>query len=206
MKYSIIIPSDNQMLASQAKNSLSGFNVNIFRGEKYESYSKLINDCVLSAEEEIVIIVNHKIRATPLHIYNMVDLIHRGYGLVCLQNFHFYGFKKDLFRKIGFFDERFIGGGYEDADLIRRLIEHNIGWYDAVGVPVVQMKTSWDNSLAGEFFHSKWEDGELNRLIPDEEIKYDLGEYKGSVFFDLKRTVLSKTNTDYFNKINFSFI
>ena len=61
------------------------------------------------AKEEIVIIMNHKIRAKPLDIWKMVKLIYEGYGLVCMRNFYFYGFKKDLIRKIGFFDERYIG-------------------------------------------------------------------------------------------------
>ena len=157
MKYSIKIPSHNPFLAQQAKECLGGFDVDIFNGKDYSSYAKLINDCILSAKEEIVIIVNHKIRARAVDIYKMVSLIHKGFGLVCMRNFYFYGFKKDLIRKIGFFDERFIGGGCEDSDLIRRLIENKIGWYDSVETPLVIMNSSWDQSKAYEFFAKKME-------------------------------------------------
>ena len=205
MKYEIIIPSNNPTLAQQSKNCLPQFPVRIFNGENYPSFAKLINDCILSCNEEVVIIMNHKIRASFLHINQMLHLINKGYGLVCLQNFHFFGFKKDLIRKVGWLDERYIGGGCEDADLIRRLIEKNIGWYDAVGVPVLQITSSWDQTKAYEFFKSKWKDMALERLIPDEKYDYDLGEYKGSEFLDLTHTILSKSNRDYFKKINFKF-
>lgn len=205
MKYSIIIPSNHPTLAQQAKNCLWGLEATIFNGKGYPSYAKLINDCILSAKEEVVIIVNHKVRATPLDIYKMLYLINKGYGLVCMRNFYFYGFKKDLIRKVGFFDERFIGGGCEDSDLIRRLIENKIGWYDSVETQLVIQPSSWDQSKAYEFFHKKWKDLALERLLPDEKYDYELGPYQGSTFLGLEYTTLSKTNEDYFNSINFKF-
>jgi hypothetical protein len=204
-KFDIFIPTNNLMLAQQAKNCISAFNPIIFNGNNYPSFSKLINDCILAAENEIVIIVNQKIRATPLHINKMLYLINKGYGLVCLQNFHFFGFKKDLIRTIGFFDERFEGGGCEDADIIRRLIEHKIGWYDSTETNVLQMKSTWNSSKAYEFFYTKWKDGKIERLLEDEKPKYNLGEEKSSSFLPLSSTVLSKTNKDYFDSINFNF-
>jgi len=205
MKYSIIIPSNNFKLAEKAKECLIGFPIKIFDGTNYPSYAKLINDCIIDADEEIVIIVNHKLRPNAMHIYKMIELIHKKYGLVCMRNFHFYGFKKDLIRKIGFFDERYIGGGCEDADLIRRLIENNIGWYDSVEVPVLSIHSTWDQTKAYDFFYKKWKDGKLERLIPDEKYDYDIGEYKGANFLGLEHTILSKTNRDYFNSIEFKF-
>jgi len=205
MKYSIIIPSHNPTLSQQAKNCLPGFPVTIFNGAGYPSYAKLINNCIMNAEEEIVIIMNHKIRATAFDIYKMLHLINKGYGLVCMRNFYFYGFKKDLIRKVGFFDERFIGGGCEDSDLIRRLIENNVGWYDSIETPLIIIPTTWDQSKAYEFFHKKWKDLALERLLPDEKYDYDLGEYQGAKFLGLEHTILSKTNEDYFNSINFKF-
>ena len=203
MKYEIIIPSNNSTLAQQTLNCVKGFPVKVFKGDNYPSYAKLINDCILSAEEEIVIILNHKIRATAIDIWKMVDLLHRGYGLVCLRNFYFYGFKKDLIRKVGFFDERYIGGGCEDSDFINRLIENNIGWYDSTETPVVQLKSTWNSIKALEFHYQKWD--VLTRLKQDEIYNYNIGEYKETKFLDLSHTILSKTNQDYFNYINFKF-
>lgn len=205
LNYEIIVPSHDQSLAQKVKDCLNGFPVKIFDGRGYPSYAKLINDCILSTKKEIVIIANHKLRPTALHIYKMLELIHKGYGLVCMRNFYFYGFKKDLIRKVGFFDERFLGGGCEDADLIRRLIENKIGWYDSVETPLVIMPTSWDQTKAYEHMNKKWKDGKLERLLPDEKYDYDLGPYQGSKFLGLESTILSKTNEDYFNNINFKF-
>ena len=203
---SIIVPSNRPDLAVQAKKCLSGnFEVIIHDGANYPSFSKLINDCIVEAKHEIVIIVNHKIRAHVNHILKMIDLLNTGYGLVCLQNFHFFGFKKDLIRKIGFFDERFLGGGYEDADFVRRLIENNIGFYDSTETMVLEMRSSWDKSRAESWFYQKWKDGKLERLVSDETYDYDIGSSRGSTFLDLSHTVLSKTNADYFNSIYFNF-
>jgi hypothetical protein len=192
-------------LANQAKNCINEFPVTIFKGDNYLSYAKLINDCIMIANEEIVIIMNHKIRASFLDINKMLYLINKGYGLVCMRNFYFYGFKKDLIRKVGFFDERFIGGGCEDADLIRRLIENNIGWYDSVETNLIIIPTSWDQTKAYEWMNTKWENGKLKRLISDQKYDYNIGEYQGANFLDLTHTILSKTNEDYFKTINFKF-
>jgi len=205
VKYSIIITTHGgSHHAKIAENSIKGFPLKIFDGTGYKSWSKLINDCVISADEEIVIIMNHKIRAKAMDIWKMVNLIHEGYGLVCMRNFYFFGFKKDLFRKVGFMDERF-PGGCEDSDLIRRLIENNIGWYDSVETDVIIEKSVWDHTKSYDFFKSKWKDMALERLLPDETYDYDIGEYRGAKFLDLTHTILSKSNEDYFNKINFKF-
>jgi GT2 family glycosyltransferase len=209
MNYSIIIPSNNPMLGQQAKNCLPGLNVTIFNGNGYLSYAKLINDCILSAKEEVVIILNHKTRPSPLHIYKIMHLLHMGYGLVCLQYFHLYGFKKDLIRKIGFFDERFIGGGQEDRDFCRRLIENDIAIYESAEVPEVYMKSSWNGSTALDFYTKKWSETQTHwkRILPDEQYDYDLGPtvssncnwlpFKNSIL--LKTSLPSHKQVKYFN-------
>jgi hypothetical protein len=101
--------------------------------------------------------------------------------------------------------DRFIGGSCEDSDLIRRLIENNIGWYDSIETNLLIKSSSWNSTKAYKFFYSKWKDGELERLLPDEEYDYELGPTKNAKFLDLSHTVLSKTNKDYFNKINYKF-
>jgi len=51
-----------------------------------------VNHAIVSADNEIVIICNYKVRPTP----------NEGYGFVALFRFTFFGFKKELFRRIGF--------------------------------------------------------------------------------------------------------
>lgn len=179
MNCSIFITTHgNSTLSQQAKNCLPGFNLIIFKGDEYPSYSKLVNDCILTAKEEIVIIMNHKVRPVPLQVYKMINLLYKGFGLVCLRNFHFYGFKKDLIREIGFFDERFVGGGFEDKDFGNRLLENDIALYESAESQEIYMDTSWKNQTkAVEFFSKKWKETRTSwkRLLPDEKYDYDLG-------------------------------
>jgi len=206
MDYTLfILTHGNSTFPEQIKNSLEGFPIIIFKGDGYNCYSKIINDIIVSCKTEIVIIINHKLRPSVFDIYKMLHLIHKGYGLVSMRNFYFFGFKKDLIRKIGFFDERF-NAGNEDSDFVRRVINNNIAWYDSIETPLIIMKTSWgDQSQSRDFFLTKWKDGKMERLIEDEKYNYDIGEYQGAKFLTLEHTVLSKTNEDYFNSINFKF-
>jgi predicted glycosyltransferase involved in capsule biosynthesis len=108
----------------------------------------------------------------------MVYLLYKGFGVVCLRNFHFYGFKKDLIRKIGFFDERFVGGGFEDKDFGNRLLENDIALYESTESQEIYMATSWNNQTkAVNFFSKKWKETHTSwkRLLPDEKYDYDLG-------------------------------
>jgi len=198
MNCSIIIPSHFMPLAKEAKDCLPGFDITIFNGKGYPSYSKLINDCILAAKEEIVIIMNHKIRPTSFHIHKIIELLNKGYGLVSLQNFYFYGFKKDLIRTIGFFDERFIGGGYEDADFGKRFIENDIALYIGVEAPLLRMKTTWNFDKSHEFYIKKWEETRTGwkRLLPDEKYDYDLGPMvnENNNWMPFKNSLLCKTS------------
>lgn len=191
----MIIPSHDFSLAEKAKESLGGFDIQVFDGRGYPSFSKLMNDCIVSAEHETVLILNHKLRANALHVYKMIELIRQGYGLVALCNFHFFGFKKDLFRKIGMWDERFVGGEYEDSDVVRRMIEADIGIYMTKEVPEIYIRSGWDNTLTRKFFYEKWPGGGVERALPEPELPYDLGPYQGSGFLTLKQSHV-KNGTD----------
>lgn len=206
MEYTALIPSNNETLAYQTKNCFPDDHVRIFWGHNYPSFSKLMNDCIMEAEHETVIIINHKIRGNMMHINKMLYLLNKGYGLVGLQNFRMFGFKKDLIRKIGWFDERFVGGCFEDSDFVRRIIEADIAWYDAREVPVMESACLWDSSKAKEHFYKKWKDGEMERLMEDETYDYDIGPYQGTKFLPKSKTVLSKPNQDYYDSINYKFV
>jgi hypothetical protein len=204
--YDIWIPSSRPELAEETKKCFPLFNAVIFDGSGYGSFSKLINDCILSSTNEIIIIIADKVRGNSEDIVRMLKLINEGYGIVCLSIFYFFGFKKDLIRKIGWLDERYVLGGWEDADYLRRLKEANIGFYYEKEVPVIEIKTSWGyckpggletdiNSLAGRHYLSKWAEvpnKSFTRLMEEEMYPYDIGDYNGSVFVDFSKTVYHK--------------
>ena len=109
--YTVNIIVHDLELAKPVQDSLTPLPVNIFDGKNYPSFSKLINDVIVYNPTEIVIIASYKVRPTQNDINKMINLINEGYGYVATYRFAFLGFKKELIRRIGFFDERFIGGG-----------------------------------------------------------------------------------------------
>jgi GT2 family glycosyltransferase len=145
-KFSIIIPSHRPELANKTRECLKDFDCIMHDGTGCPSFSKLINGAIMKAEQEIVIIANDKVRPKPEHIRKMIFLFNKGFGFVGLFRFGFFGFSKDLIRTIGFFDERFIGGGFEDVDFGRRLLEADIAIYESPEVPYEHMKSSWDGT------------------------------------------------------------
>lgn len=191
----IWIPSNRPHLANEAKKSLEPYEAKIFDGSNYPSFAKLINDCIMNSEHEIMIFSNDKARGTPEHLEKILKLLDDGYGLVGLYNFGFFGFKKDLIRKVGFLDERFVGGGYEDTDFVARLKEADIAFYYTMEVPYIQIPPSWKinwaqpNSLNKIHFFNKWiefrDRGQIvdyKRKLPEETYPYDLGEFQGTSF------------------------
>jgi len=157
----------------------------------------------MSAENEIIIICSHKVRPTPLDVRRTVDLINEGYGLVALFSFAFFGFKKELIRRIGFFDERYIGGGYEDCDMVRRVSEAGISIYEERSVKYIETPSSWDQSKTRSHFLAKWEEnwsepweknphsGSVHRKLPEETYPYDLGPSDTSVVFKRRTSSIS---------------
>jgi hypothetical protein len=195
MDYEIIIPSHRPHLSRGAQQCIQDFNHRIFDGTNYPSFSKLINDCIVSCQSETIIICNDKFRPKSTDIEKAIDMIDEGWGLVALHRFGFFGFKKDLIRKIGFFDERYLGGGYEDCDFVRRLKEADVGYYESEEVEYMYLPTSWNYekfTYTRDFFFKKWKhEGDLiTRQMAEEIYNYDIGTTKHSKFFDFNKTIL----------------
>lgn len=181
--YTIFIPSHRPAMAANVQKSLGHIPSKIFDGTDYPSFSKLINDCIVTCETENVIIISDKIEPTHENIDKMNDFIDQGFGITTLYRFAFFGFKKELIRQIGFFDQRFLGGGCEDRDMVRRLWEANIAYYESQEANYKWMKTTWKygqaNSPAKKHFKEKWTEnlkqGILIRKLPEEIYDYDIG-------------------------------
>ncbi len=159
--------------------------VNYFDGSGFESFSKLINSCVAACPTEIVIIASYKVLPTNQDVLKLLDLINQGYAFVGLCNFRFFGFKKELFRRIGPLDERYLGGGFEDYDFCVRLAEANLAAYFTTEVVCNHAPSSWgDYSYGNKIWATKWrhtwQEGnripiELTRTWPEEKYNYDFG-------------------------------
>lgn len=184
--YTINIIVHDLKLAKPVQESLNPLPVNIFNGKDYPSFSKLINDVIVNNPTEIVIVASYKVRPTQNDVQKMIDLINKGYGYVATYRFAFFGFKKEIIRRIGFFDERFIGGGYEDCDIMRRCIENNISIYESEEVIYYPKKSIWNNSVSRTHFIKKWlepKNNKITRLLDEENYDYDIGVSDTNVEF-----------------------
>ncbi len=172
MKADIVIMSHDTHSGSEAQTSLQPLESRVFHGAGYPSFSKLVNDCILSSSKETIIICSYKVRPGPQDIDRLLALLDQGYGIVGLYRFAFFGFHKNLIRKIGFMDERFIGGGYEDCDIVRRLMMHDIAYYEAECVPYIKRGSTWSYVRSEQFFKEKWTHDGISKTvfqnIPDE--------------------------------------
>lgn len=97
----------------------------------YESYSELINHSVATTDDEWIILINDRTHPTVDEVEKMLYLLENGYACVLLYNVGFMGFSKELIRKIGWWDQRFTYGGWEDRDWVWRIKKANLALYES---------------------------------------------------------------------------
>lgn len=97
----------------------------------YESYSELINHSVATTDDEWIILINDRTHPTVDEVEKMLYLLENGYACVLLYNVGFMGFSKELIRKIGWWDQRFTYGGWEDRDWVWRIRKANLALYES---------------------------------------------------------------------------
>lgn len=193
MEFTILIPSCRPELAKEVELSLSPLPVTHWDGTGYPSFSKLINDCIVHCPTEWVVICSDKVRPGPGHIDRMMALLDQGYAFVGLYSFACFAFPKELVRRIGYFDERFVGGECEDSDYMVRMREADLAYYLSKEVPYLPMASSWDNSLSRPHFIRKWGSihmDEARRLLPEERgAGEELGESRPMTFLSFSASI-----------------
>ena len=112
MEYTLYLISYRPHLATEIEKSISPETFVYFDGTGYPSFSKLVNSVVAECPTEIVIIMSDKVRPTQNHVHELIAKLNQGYGFVGTYSYAFFGFRKDLMRRIGMFDERYVGGGF----------------------------------------------------------------------------------------------
>lgn len=177
--YSLYVISNKPHLFDPIVKSLAPERVIYFDGSGCKSFSRLVNTCVTHCRTEMIIIMSDKVLPTADHVKKTIDLLQKGYAFVALYRFAFFGFKKELMRKIGMMDENHVGGGYEDEDFYIRLIEHNLSMYVTHDVPYSAAPSSWNPELARDYHFRKWQynphTNVLQRMLADPKLDYDLG-------------------------------
>ena len=200
--FSIYVISNRYQLAKQVIDCLPDLSVEYFDGSNIESFSQLVNKCVEQCPTETIIMCSDKVILEKKYINKLLSLINDGYGFVGLYRFALFGIKKELFRIIGCMDERYIGGGYEDCDLLRRMNEANISYYEANEVPIKKMSSSWSSDLCLKHFRNKWkviDNLTIKRMLPEEEYDYDFGKSKKTIFLDWNYSILGEASGNFKN-------
>ena len=198
--YSIYLITHKHEHLPRIQKAIAPEKVELFDGTGYDSFSKIINKCTVSAQTETVIMMSYKVTPNAEHVKKTLELLDQGYAFAALYRFGFFGFRKELFRRIGFMDERYIRGGFEDNDLYIRLKEANLAGYIVTEMPFSSEPSTWGDYTPG-FMHFKKKWGvthpgpsEVSRLLPEEKYKYDLGSSKPFDFMTWDNSVITGHN------------
>jgi hypothetical protein len=113
-----------------------------------------------------VLISNDKARPTPKDVHKLIDLLKFGYDFVGLYRMGFFGFNKKLIDKVGYFDEKFYDGGYEDNDFYIRLKANNCAVYISEEIEYkVGIESLWPQKISKEHFFDKYQFDHKRKLI-----------------------------------------
>ena len=177
----------------------------------YPSYSQLVNDAVITSPTERIIFVNDRVVPTTAEAKKILYLLENGFAAATQWSVAYMGVTKELFRKIGWWDERFLGGGYEDDDFVLRLRLANLAYYESI-------ESNYDFSFKSKqriegggacaksepHFLRKWFQMEdyIARVVPEEvkpEYNNLVGPSRADISSKWKPWNQSQIGVDYYN-------
>jgi len=196
MDYSCYHISNKPEIFPNLQECLNPEKINFHDGTNIGCFSRLVNTCVEKSPTEIVVMMSDKVKPNIDHLNKLLNLLEEGYAFVGLYRFAFFGFKKELFRRIGPLDEGFVPGGYEDDDYYFRLKEANLAMYLSHEVPYTITTSSWYNNLKIQqsYFTSKWGKQIIPhykkaiRQFPENPHQYNFGLSTGANFLPWQYT------------------
>jgi hypothetical protein len=176
------------------------FNLRIERyPHAYPSFSQLMNHAIASSKNEWMIFLNDRTTASSKETQKIIDLLEDGFACVFLYNVGYMGFSKELIRKIGWWDERFLLGGWEDRDWVARIKRADLALYESqeacydyswksplqeIGHNCRLSQPHWDTK-----WNFKYTDAVI-RMIPEEQYEHwnlFLGDSKPEISNSWKR-------------------
>ena len=205
-EYTAICLSNKLEKFQRIEKTLPELNLNFLSGEGCPSYSYLINQAIKNSPTEKFITFGDKAFPQLIHFEKAMRLLNDGFASVQLYCLGFCGWDKELFRIIGLFDERYIGGGLEHPDILIRMKEANIAYYESLEVPYERSPGTWPGEKAADFFHKKWispkYEGQIDyekRIMPEENSFFE--ERKSQkTFKEYKESIILTGNTSLFNR------
>ena len=179
-------------MVAEVASAIAPYKLTHVDGSGVQSFSKLVNMAIGKSECERILILSDKVRPTSEQVDHALSILDEGYGLVGYYRFAMFVLRKDLLRKIGVFDERFTGGGFEDCDILRRMMEADIAYWESESCEYVRMDSSWDPGAAYVWFREKWEESDTHvRRLRDEQLSnISLGDAESRKYLSWSESVL----------------
>lgn len=180
---------------------------------------KIWNQCIKECPTDNVIIASWRQRPTPEHFNIIETFLNDRYGMVTFDGLHFFAFNKHLMNVIGFFDEGFTKGQYEDTDWFNRLRINNIAIYagdvaEQRHINGQYVSSTWLEGfeLNRDYYHSKWtEDNGSNTLIQKkEEVNFDDRKIYSNItpinYREWSDSILTENLNNYFNNLFYNVV
>jgi hypothetical protein len=158
---------------------LSGFsNVRYFSFDEHQSLAKCWNRIILMSSVERSLILNDDLSIDPYFRTDFERALIENYNFFTInKSWSHFLISKSIVRKVGWFEERLLGIGWEDGDYILRMAEQNIMpiSIDCLGIRnfvAPPNNASWSkiSNVSGkyseinkEFFGKKWYCNHLDR-------------------------------------------
>lgn len=146
----------------------------------WKSKAELYNTCVSNSPTETVLICDEQVLPTRRLLETLTGLLDHEYykfSLVAAEPGRLFGLRKELFRKIGFFDETF-KDDQTFTDMIVRLRNSNNSYYE--GLDVNFSGQPFKHTCSGGLWDSKW-DSNFKQKTNTIKLKYQLDEPKESL-------------------------
>ena len=178
MNIIVYSPSVRPHFFKELREALHPVRVELVDGTDAPSFSYLVNKIIRDAEPDIVVVANDKARPTPVDVDKMMRLLlNDGFGFVGMYRMGFFGLHKSLVRTVGFLDERFSDGGYEDNDYYVRLRINDVATYLSEEIAYNrQVHTLWGHRRSAAFWDRKYviDDSKkvIRKYLPEEDYGY----------------------------------
>ena len=131
---------------------------NIFKGN-YASFSQIMNEGISASKNEFIVFLHQNCQVEFSIMEKLIMLACSGFAFASEINFGFFVCTKQLFRKIGLVDERFIGGENEDVDFFFRMKMADLAIYENGNNFICPGKIkSWGSirGISRTIFEEKW--------------------------------------------------
>lgn len=208
--YQIMICSHREQYGDGCYRHLRKHPKKVIDGAGAPSCSDVWNRAIQECEAEVCFVCNEKARPSDVSIENALKKLEEGFAVVAPYRFGFFAFRKSLIAEVGWFDERFIGGHYEDNDFVLRLREKNLACFETEEIDYLQLLSSWSHSQALLHWARKWQFSTKGpeRLLEEEKYSYEMPKKEEVIYLSwessqfLLRTPFS-FQLDKYNECNF---